>query len=126
MRKIKNKEDIQKSQRRIKIIVGIVLIGLMFLSTAGYAFFSGDSSTTHENNNSQGNYIGGKWVYNIGNEQFEFTNYIDLSKNVPVDLKISLKDYQDSPVFIVSDDDFVSREIAQNIGKYSPRIQEAC
>jgi len=129
MRKIKNRTEIEKSQRKTKILVGIVLIGLMFVSTVGYAFFSGgdSSNTNHEANQSgQGDYIGGKWVYHIGDKQFAFTNYVGLAANVPVDFNISLGDYQTSPVFIVSDNNLISSEIFQNLNGYFPRIQEAC
>ena len=42
MRKIETKQEREKRERRNKTIIGIILVVVMVLSTAGYAFFSGD------------------------------------------------------------------------------------
>jgi len=131
MKRLRSKDEIKKGQRGIKILVGVVLVGLMLLSTVGFAFFSSDSSGSEgsegsEESTEQGNFIGGKWVYYIGEEQFAFTNYIGLVEDVPVDFALNMEGYHNSPLFIVSDNDIVSGEIVQNIGRYASRVQEAC
>ena len=46
MRKILTKEEVEKKQRKNKLIVGLVLISTMLLSTIGYAILSNEGANT--------------------------------------------------------------------------------
>ncbi len=127
MKKISTRENEKKKQRINKIVVGVILIGLMFLSTVGYAFYG--SGTTEENGEEQefeqGTFVNGKWAYQIGEEQFFFTNFIGLAENVPVDISLVLNDYYNAPLYIDSDDVSL-QEIGSILDRYSSRTQKAC
>lgn len=128
MRKIETKEKSERTARRNKLIVGIVLIFLMVFSSLGYAFFSSSSSeTVEESEFVNGQYVNGLWIYQNGGEQFGFVSYIDLAAQVNVSLDTGLESYAGKSLYIDSGDNpLIAQEIAQNIGRYASRVQEAC
>ena len=52
MRKIRSEKEIESRRKKMQLIVGIVMVGLLVLATAGYFaidMFSGDSETSQNN-----------------------------------------------------------------------------
>ena len=56
LRKIKRRDEVRAKKRKNQIIAGVVLIGLLVVSTAGYAFFGnrGEDETKIEYNDFKG------------------------------------------------------------------------
>ena len=133
MRKIKSEEDIKRGKKRVKIIVGAVLVFLMVFSTAGFALYGqSDSNSGAIGSSNPGdpgfgsNYNGQYWVYQIGGQEFYFTNVRELTQNIPVEIQTTLQDYTGSNIFVDSDDREVLNEISISLGRYTQRLQEAC
>jgi hypothetical protein len=129
MRKIKSREEIEKSQKRAKVIAGGVLIFLMVFSTAGFAFFNReDSSFSEDEQGGNSNYYfnGQYFVYRINGQEFYFTNNLELTQIIPVDINIAVGNYAGSNIYLAFDNDIIANEISQNLGRYAERIQMAC
>ena len=58
IRKIKTREEIKGKTKKNQIIVGIILIGLMVLSTVGYSFLSNEESSQESEKYNQYEFIG--------------------------------------------------------------------
>jgi hypothetical protein len=123
------KEKAKNKQRFNQILVGIVLIGLMFLSVLGYAL-SGrfDEDAGKEKiiyNGIEFTNQNGFWVADIEGYQFifrynpnevpkiySFVNYVNT--------------YYNLPLYIQSIDDVAITEIYTNLNQFVERIQPAC
>ena len=46
MKRIETKEIVEKKSNRNKLIIGLIMIGILVLSTAGYAFYNYDKSSS--------------------------------------------------------------------------------
>jgi len=126
MKKIKNKEEIERRNRINKFILGVLMISLMLASSLGYAFFSSDG-ITEENipEEINGEFINGRWVYQFGDQQFAFLSFIGLAEKVSVDMEKTLVDYYSKQIYIDSERE-TFEEISLNLGSYTSRINEAC
>lgn len=49
LKKIQTREDSEKKKRRMRLVVGFIIIVLMILSTIGFAMFENDQSNTSNN-----------------------------------------------------------------------------
>ncbi|MCH7568203.1 MAG: hypothetical protein IIA87_02165 [Nanoarchaeota archaeon] len=130
MRRIKSPEEIEKSQKRMKVLVGGSLIFLMVFSVVGFALFSGGSSFSDNQNSNQDqnnfNFNGRYWVFNSGGQEFYFTNPQELTKDIPVNINMNINNYAGVPLYLVSDSDEVLNEISINLARYASRFQIAC
>jgi len=136
MDKIKTKEDVERGQKKLKILVGGFLVFLMVFSTAGYAIFLGGyggGKTGTSNQDSDGNLVqnglihnGQYWVLDTGNSQFYFVNHLDSVKDIPVDINLNANSYIGSPLFLVDLDSTGLSIVSTNLGRYASRVQTSC
>ena len=73
MRKILTKEKKEKKESRNKLIIGLVLVAIMVISTAGFAFFSAPQEKVSKINYNSIDFILGEnnlWQFNIQNFEF--------------------------------------------------------
>ena len=126
MKRIESYEEIQKRQKRNRLIYGVFMLFLLVVSTAGYAFLSGTGTDNSASVDSGINNGIGPYSVNLGGQQFSFINSPDKTKDVPVDSGITLDNFYQKPLFIASDSDLVGSEITNNLGKYVSRVQRAC
>jgi len=131
MRKIKTKAEINKEERRNRLIVGIILVSIMILSVVGYAFFSGGRA---EQKKKKINYKGVDFLMNEqGFWQTEINEYTFLTaynpeetENITLDFYASLNQYYNKPLFIISENNLATAELIRNIGDFVGRYQYAC
>ena len=128
MRKIETKEDVERKDRRNKIIIGVALVVLMLFSTAGYAFFSGDKNNGATSGKvningkefyNQGNY----WATTIDGKSYYFT-YLP-NETGSISLKKSISDYSSKTVYF-TEQGIAEGEIAQNFANFAGKIAFAC
>jgi len=127
MRRIETKEDIDKKDRRNKIIIGVILTALMLFSTAGYAFFSGNTNSEETLKVSidgkdfyyQGNY----WATSIDSKPYYFTYLPNETRST--NIKKSISDYSGKTVYFTGTG-LAEEEIARNFGNFAGRIGFAC
>ena len=130
MKKIENREYIEKKESRNKIIIGLILVGLMILSTAGYAFFQ--TGRTGKDNQEKIIYNGlefvknnGFWDVVISGQGFSFQNLPNETSDIKVNLFANLNNFANKPLYI-SRQSLGSQEILMNLGAYVKRVQLAC
>ena len=127
MKKIKSREEIESQQKRMKLIISVLIIFLMVFSTAGFALFNGSGiSNNQEIEQENGYYNGRYYVYQQNGKEFYFTNSIEETQGVQIELSHTLNSYSGSPVFFISDNDVIFNEVSLNLGQFVPRIQRAC
>ena len=138
MRKIETKEVIEKRSERTKLIVGVALVIIMVLSTAGYALLNISNGNEEQSPESEDkvNYRGlefnllgdNLWHFKIDNYEFQ-TAYNPLeTEEINIPFNVSYEEYYGKPLyFVVSDESkIISSEIGKNIGYFPLRMNFAC
>ena len=102
--KILTKGEKEKKDTKKKVIISIVLAVIMLFSTAGYAFFSNDESTTKTKKVTYGGleFQGtdyGTWKFQAGNYNFETTFNPEETNNISVSISKTLSDYYEKPIY---------------------------
>ena len=130
LKKIKTREKIEKEKKRNQIIVGVVMIGILVLSTAGFALLGGDGD---EENGVEQEYNGFRffkqnnlWELDLGGQKFHFKYLPQEVENVSVLGFYYLELYSGKPLYFVDHNPPASSEILNNIARYVLRYQEAC
>jgi hypothetical protein len=127
MKKIKTREYREKKERRNKTIIGVILAGLMLLSTAGYAFYNREGGEKIRYNNvvfERGE--DGLWHFFIDKEYSTIYNPKEL-ENISVNTELNLNDYKNKPLYFSYDSKVKSiNEILRNLGRFISRTQKVC
>jgi len=132
MKKLETKEQRGKRIKRNQLTVGIVLVGLMILSTVGYAFI--DRTNTSNTNSEKIEYKGIKfyketnyWNFNLNNYDFT-TQYNPLEvQNLNPLILLSFQDYSGKPLYFLSEPGEPISEFARNLNeRFVLRMQRAC
>ena len=133
MRKIETAEEINKRKKRNQLIVGGILILIMVVSTAGFAFFSNPDTNTTQTTEKI-NYNGleferdqnGLWNFNIQGQAFSTVYNPEETKDIQIGFTSSINDFYNKPFYYVLSNTEASGEIERNIGIYAERTQEIC
>ncbi len=131
MRRIISKAEKERIARRNQWIIGIILVGLMVLSTAGYALTGkgGQAEKKIEYNGYEFINKNGLWYASIGNFPFVFryppSQEIQLNETNNSFLKPISKYFQE-PLYISSENSEAASEIYNNFKNIALRIQPAC
>jgi len=132
IRKILSKEEENKRKKRNQLAVGLILVVLMFLSVAGYAFVGGGSENENNLNSNKVSYNSFEfynqndfWVLNNQNVQLIFKYNPEQTIKISPELN-SLDSYYNKPLYISSSNREAELEIYKNLQNYVQRIQEAC
>jgi len=126
LNKIKTKEEIDKDKRKNQIIIGVILIGLMVLSTAGYSLMSGDKTNEDKSTYKGFKFVkqSGYWITEINKQAFYFQYLPQDLENVSVYGTYNIADYSGKPLYLVNSNP-AAAEILRNLQGIS-RYQEAC
>jgi hypothetical protein len=127
MKKIQTAELVAKKQKRNQIVMGVILVALLVVSTAGFSLMSskdGDKNSYKENGI---NFFrqNGVWVAEIGGETFGFQYLPSEVENISVRNNFDLGDYVDKPLYFVGQSGGIP-EVLGVLGRYASRYQEAC
>lgn len=128
MRKIGSDRDSEQKRKRRTLIFSILLLVILIGGTAGYAFISSteNQSETNPVNSSAARFTGNRWAVSVDGHDFSFANSPDSLKEISVETTVSLMTYGGSPLYIVSDSDAITSELASVLSQYSSRVQRAC
>lgn len=128
MRPIEAQEIRNKRIKRNQLLIGIVLIGLMVLSSAGYALVNSFSSSTQTEQSKYGlSYTGSYWTGVVAGNNITLTLDPDEAATIPVDLGgITLSSYDSQTLYVASDGPFSFNQIAINLGPFVSSVREAC
>ena len=128
MQKIMTQSEKDRKERRGRLIVGIVLVGLMIMSTLGYSLLSGeDTSGRKVTYNSIDFYENGNgWQTLIEGNTFNFL-YSPLEvEGIEVPSSVNLERFYNKPLYFDSDNPSLYYEIAQNLQYYVSKLDYAC
>lgn len=129
MRKITTETERVKKETRSKIIIGVVLVALMVLSTAGYSFFSGSGEERekieynglefflNENN---------LWNFKIQNLDFSTQYNPEETLNISTPFFMTINDYIGKALYFSGENTGAKQEIARNLLNLVSRTQEVC
>ncbi len=130
MRKIESPEKAERKRRRDRAIIGVVLIALLVLSTAGFALNGIGSGNSDDNglgiNEELPYYDGQNWVYALGGQKYFFANRLEEVEDVQLNIQKTLTDYSGKKLYIDSENELANGEIANNLGRFASGVQRAC
>jgi hypothetical protein len=130
MRKIMTREERKGKETRNKVIVSLILVGLLVLSTAGYAFYQ-----TGKGKVKKLDYRGVKfvldedslWHFSISGQEFSTTYNPKQTENISGFLSLNLQNYVGKPLYFSYNSNRQGiEEITKNIARFVLRVQFAC
>ncbi len=133
MRSIETPAETERRERRNKLLIGIVLVGVMILSTAGYAFLNNaytNSGQTQQKVNYNGHEFkltpNSLWQTSLNGQDFQFQNLPNETQEISLK-GVTLNFYSGKPLYMTSENPEAANEIASALGRYLPRqIQNVC
>src|SRR3989344_2186430 len=139
MRKIKTQETIERAQKRNKIIIGLVFVGLMVISTLGFALLSRSPSEQNPENKISYNGIdfvyteNNVWQAQIGSATLTTINNPEQTEDIKTDFNFSISEIYSKPLYFAfinySDTqayDSGKSEILRNLAPYIARSSDVC
>ena len=111
MRKIQSPEETAKKKKRNNMIIGLFMLAVLVLGTVGYGF-SGFSDSAQNTEDSQ------------ENQEPNLRNSLDSVKTIPVTLNKTPNDFIGKTLYIASENQEATNEIASTLGIYSQRIEQ--
>ena len=129
MRRIHSSEDKLRKQKRSQLIMGLVLVGLMVLSTLGYAFSGGNDSEEIldgrvEYNGVYFNNYGSTWASEENPQTILANNPNNVSQDFFKVREVSY--YTNKPLYIQYNDSLSSFFLYENFNPFILRMQRAC
>lgn len=129
MRRLISKIHHAKKQRRNNLIMGLGLIGIMFISVVGYGLMGREEETSSNDkvlfNGLEFRNINNLWVTQINDIQFIFSN--DPREVISIEGEINYANsYSGKPLYISSEHEESIIEIYANFNQIAERMQEAC
>jgi hypothetical protein len=129
MKKIISKYKRRKSDRQKQIIVSVILIGILFVSTVGFAFQGSDNSAD-EQDSIKSNGIefieqSGYWVAEIDQIVFIFKYNPEQIQDLNPSVNL-LNNYYDKVLYLNSENSEAELEIYANLDQFTTRVQRAC
>ena len=126
MRKIMSGEEIAAKEKKRNVVISIILLGIMLLSTAGFAFiYNFDSAKSVQGGKVQS--YGDRWAVDIGGNTVTFTISPDEALNgTTMGFISNLNQFYNMPLYVDTDNDAVYSEIGSSLGLYAARVQHGC
>ncbi len=123
MRRLESAEETERKNARNRKIISLVILGILVLSTLGFAFSFYNTDEQSQTNSD----IYAENAVIIGNNKVYLKNSRDEAKNTTVNMSMDLGGYSNQPLYLdVNGNNAVIQEIGDSLGRYSSRIQEAC
>ena len=129
MRKIILVEEKKKKESRNKLIIGLVLVAIMVLSTAGYSFFSVSKEETKKIEYNGAEFIlndAGMWQFKIQNFDFSTQYNPEETENISVIALATINNYIGKPLFFSGEETAAKQEVARNLLNFASRMQDVC
>jgi hypothetical protein len=125
MQRIETQAQKEARERRKAKYISYFLLTIMVISTAGYALLSYTSTDTPSSqNNDSGSF--GKHPLSVSGQTVYLTFSREGTKNISVEGNITLRDYLGNTLYIASDSSALQYELANTLGKFVSRMQDAC
>jgi hypothetical protein len=130
MRKIGTEAELEKKRKRGVLVISIFILVILVLGTVGYAFIYSPSPTSENNNPSQSantiTNLGTQWAVNFEGQTFLLSNPPEKVNEIPIEGIISLDNYVGKNIYISSNNNALTAEVAPVLARYASRTQLAC
>ena len=132
IRKIKTKEEIEKNKRINQIVAGVIMIGLMIISTAGYAFFSRDGGSAKDlkfkyNGIEFAQQKSGLWGAKTSEGYAISTAFNPKeTENISISFTLDIGNFNKKPLFFTEGNQEARYEILTNLYPFIERTQIVC
>ncbi len=123
MRNIEKPAEKERKRKRNSRIISIFFLSILILSSVGYAFLAYQPGA---NTNSDIQNNGNQWIIQYQDQTLTFSSSPASTADVEVSMNKDIASYVAKPLYIVSDNEGISYEIASNLGRYAQRTQLAC
>lgn len=128
MRKIETADVLERRAKRNRLVLGIIIIGMLLLSTAGYALLSGGISEpgTGIENEDGLVYNGQYWIYSEAGKSAYFLYPKSEVVNITTSFGATLLNFRGASVFVDAPSDAVKTLVSLNLAPYVGQLAEAC
>lgn len=127
MRKIRSQSETARGKRVNQIVVGVILIGLLVVSTLGYSLMDSDSENGDRVNELGVDFVrdSGLWKIDVDGVTFGFQYLPSEVSNVFISGDYNFGNYSGEVLYFVNANEGTS-EVLNNLGRYILRYQSAC
>jgi len=119
MRSLETRASREAKEQGKRRMISIVLLAIMVLSTAGYAF------VTFEGHSGPAQAVAGSQL-TAGGRTFTLANSKEDVSGINAPVSLELQDYLGKNVYIDSNFPAGSREISSTLGTFAGKLQDAC
>lgn len=126
MRKLQTISAREKSRKIKSTILTFILLGLLILSTVGFAFMSFSKEDSGNTNKDYFEIPGGGWGTTYQDQVFQFNTPRDSYSNVSIISGITVNNYYSQEIYIDSTNQAVYNELQSVLNRFAARIQPAC
>ena len=115
------KEELERKRARY---IGIFLLLIMVVSTAGYALLSYASTSPEPQNPSSD--VSGRSSFVVGGQTLSLTYPPEDLVNISMNFNSTLRDYQGIPIYVSSENQVLLYELSSTLGRFTSKMQKAC
>jgi len=129
MRKIGSEKNAEEKRKRNTLFLSIFMLIILVGGTAGYAFISNPHSggvSGDPKENASGRFVGNRWVMSVDGIEMSFAYSPESVSDVPVEATLSTTTFRGLSLYIESNNNAISSEIASVLSHYASRVQKAC
>ena len=128
IRRIETQSEIDRKRKIRKTVLSILMLSILVLSTLGFAFFSNPGQTTdnNEQQKQKDKSPADKINFEYQGSSISLVSTYNEVESIAVNISNTLAIYQGKPLYIVSSNDGIFREIALNLQALVSRVQKAC
>lgn len=124
MQKIIAAEVAERKAERTRRLISMILLGILLLSSASYAFiFYQDYETTQPTDSTQT--PDGRYQTTVGDKTFVFTHSPSTVASIPVTFYATPQSLVSAPLYVVSDSEAITAELSYTLGQFT-RLIPAC
>jgi len=124
------KSERERIERRKRISIGIVLVGILILSTIGYAFYNTEKEDVKKIEYNDVKFVlreDGLWHFNAGGYEFTTAYNPKEVQDISSNIFRSFQDYFGKVLYFSYDSDSEGvNEIMRNLGGFVNRVQYIC
>lgn len=123
MNPIETQKEREEREQKRKKWISFGLLAILVFSSFGYALVTFLGNEPDNSGNAEDN---GNGQIKIGEQKYNLVHTKENVKSVPIEINLSIIDYNGKIVYIDSNNSAASYEITSTLGKYSLKMQEAC
>ncbi len=130
MRRIETQEEREKRQKRRMHTFSIIMLLIMVISTAGYAFITFQENPDNAKKTSgqaQAQNFDSRWILDYKEQQLALSSSKESVANISAEIFLDVNNYAGNPVYIDSgNSSVILYELASSLQNYALKVLPAC